>query len=341
VGHLLTIGSLHGGLQPLQWEPRRILAEQQALVALQSLGLALRDSGFVNNPDHSKDDSDLAAFALGRPLHHQTAQGLVGGAGPLAALIGSGAADIDDDGEVSLRFEVLSGAGALAILPRAGIGGERVYAGPDSWILFTHVWRFGLGGERALELGTGTGLVTGLLAQRYRGVVATDITDDAVATAMLSSHLLEPAVRARLAILRADVGDSLRPASFDLVTANAPWVPTAAAHGNVFADGGPTGTELPLRFLAEGIRLLRPTGTLVLMCADLRFNDGRAPLHDALSRLRSEGFTTEIIATPKEYPFTFEDEQETSSLTGLRSAQHVTVVVYRQEQLRLRDQPDD
>ena len=341
MGHLLTIGSLPRGLQPLQWEPRRILAERGALVALQSLGLALRDSGFVNNPDPSEDDSDLGRFALGRPLRHQIAQSLVGGAGPLAALIESGAADIDDDGEVSLRFEVLSGAGALAVLPRVGIGGERVYAGPDSWILFTHVWRFGLGGERALELGTGTGLVAGLLTQRYRTVVATDITDDAVATAMLSSHLLEPEVRARLAILRADVGDGLRPASFDLVTANAPWVPTAAAYGNVFADGGPTGTELPLRFLAEGIRLLRPTGTLVLMCADLRFNDGRAPLHDALSRLRSEGFTTEIIATPKEYPFTFEDEQETSSLTGLRTAQHVTVVVYRHEQLRLRDQPDD
>jgi hypothetical protein len=178
-----------------------------------------------------------------------------------------------------------------------------------------------------------------VLAQRYRGVVATDITDDAVATAQLSRHLLEPEVRSRLSVLRADVGDTLRSQSFDLVAANAPWVPSSAAHGNVFADGGPSGSELPLRFLADGIRLLGPTGTLVLMCADLRFDDGRAPLHDALSHLRTLGFTTEIIATPKEYPFTFEDEEETSSLVGLRSAQHVTVVVYRQTQLRERDEP--
>jgi SAM-dependent methyltransferase len=226
----------------------------------------------------------------------------------------------------------------VAILPRAGLGGERVYAGPDSWILFTAVWRFGLGGERALELGTGTGLIANLLTHRYQQVIATDITDDAVATAALSGRLLEPAARDRLSVVRADVGDGLRDASFDLVTANAPWVPTSAAHGNVFADGGPTGSELPLRFLADGIRLLRPDGTLVLMCADLRFDDGRAPLLDALSRLRSQGFTTEVLETPKEFPFTFEGERPPDSLTGLRSAQHVTVVVYRQTGLHEHDE---
>ena len=273
-------------------------------------------------------------------MHHRIARGFVGGAPRLASLIEAEAADIDDDGEVSLRFEVLAGAGALAIHPRVGIGGERVYAGPDSWILFTQVWRFGLGGERALELGTGTGLVAGLLAHRYRNVIATDITDEAVATAALSRRLLEPEVRDRLSVVRADVGESFRPASFDLVTANAPWVPSSAAHGHVFADGGPSGSELPMRFLADGLRLLRPTGTLVLMCADLRFADDRAPLRDALSRLRSEGFTTEVVVTPKETPFTFEEEASSGPLVGLRSAHHVTVAVYRQPGLRVKDESE-
>ncbi len=326
---------------PLRWEPGRILADPGALVALERLGEDLRRSGFLNNPDDRVDDTELGRFALGHPIHNRIAQGFVGGAEPLAALIGSGAADIDDDGEVSLRFEVLAGAGALAIHPRAGIAGERVYAGPDSWILLTQVWRFGLGGERALELGTGTGLVANLLALRYRSVVATDITPDAVATAMLSRRLMEPEVRDRLSIVRADVGDGLRPESFDLVAANAPWVPSSAAHGNVFADGGASGTELPLRFLADGMRLLGPTGTLVLMCADLRFDDGRAPLNDALSRLRSEGFTTEVVATPKESPFTFEDGTAIGPLSGLRAAQHVTVIVYRHSQLREREETRD
>ncbi|CAB4892576.1 unannotated protein [freshwater metagenome] len=258
-------------------------------------------------------------------------QRIVGGATPLAALIGTGAADIDDEGKVALRFEVLAGSGALSILPRPGLLGERVYAGPDTWILFEHVWRFGLGGERALEMGTGTGLVAALLSSRYRSVIGTDITDEAVATAALSRQLLEPLARERLAVVQTDVGAGLRPSTFDLVAANAPWVPSSSAHGNTFADGGPTGSELPLRFLTEGIDLLSPIGLLVLMCADLRFDDGRAPLHDALSHLRAQGFMTEVIVTPKVAPFSFEGDGSSAALAGLRSADHVTVIVYRRQ----------
>jgi len=261
----------------------------------------------------------------------------VGGAEGLAALIRSGAADIDDDGEVALRFEVLAGAGTLAIHPRPGIGGERVYAGADSWILLTHVWRFGLGGHRAIELGAGTGLVAGLLAERYRSVVATDITEDAAATIALSRHLLEPDCRHHLSVVRADVGDGLRSESFDIVAANTPWVPSSAAHGQVFADGGPSGSELPMRFLSDGMRLLGPDGTLVLMCADLRFENGRAPLQEALARLRRDGFTTEVVVTPTDNRFTFEGEAASGALAGLSSAEHVTVIVYRRSRLRAQE----
>ena len=256
-------------------------------------------------------------------------QRIVGGAGALAALVDTGAADIDDEGCVTLRFEVLAGAGALSILPRPGLLGERVYAGPDTWILLEHVWRFGLGGERALELGTGTGLIASLLATRYRSVVATDITDESVTTAALSLRLLEPADRERVSLVLTDVGAGLRSSSFDLVAANAPWVPSSSAHGNTFADGGPTGSELPLRFLADGIELLSPAGVLVLMCADLRFDDGRAPLREALSALRSQGFVTEVMITSRTAPFTFEGDGARGAMAGLRAADHVTVVVYR------------
>lgn len=267
---------------------------------------------------------------MGQPVHHQAAQPVLGGAAALAALIGAGGADIDDDGLVALRFEVLAGAGAAAIVPRAGSLGERVYAGPDSWILLTHTWRFGLGGHRALDLGTGTGLAASLLASRYDSVVATDITDESVATAQLSRHLLEPMERDRLTVIRADVGEAFRSASFDLVVANAPWVPSSSAGGNVFADGGPTGSELPMRFLADGIRLLSDTGILVLLCADLRFADGRAPLREALSDLRAQGYATEITVTATEQPFTFIGAGAQGPLIDVTAADHVTVVVYRQ-----------
>ena len=50
-----------------------------------------------------------------------------------------------------------------------------------------------------------------------------------------------------------DVADGLAPHSFDLVTANAPWVPEpfdqAGSPARRFAAGGPSGFELPRRFL--------------------------------------------------------------------------------------------
>ena len=289
----------------------------------------MRATGFANNPDEVSKHGDLSMLALGEPVHHREVQRIVGGPSELAALVGAGGADIDDDGLVALRFEILAGADAYAIVPRAGSLGERVYAGPDTWILLTHTWRFGLGGARALDLGTGTGLAATFLTSRYATDVATDITDEAVATAQLSSHLLDAPARDRLTVIRADVGDGLRSGSFDLVVANAPWVPTSTAGGNVFADGGPSGSELPLRFLADGIRLLTDTGILVMLCADLRFADGRAPLRDTLAALRTEGYTTEIAVTASDQPFTFIDADAPAPLAGLTAADHVTVVVYR------------
>ena len=61
----------------------------------------------------------------------------------------------------------------------------------------------------------------------------------------------------------ADLAAGLRPHSFDLVAANSPWVPDAPTAGSsrrVFADGGPTGVELPSRFIRAATQLLRPSG---------------------------------------------------------------------------------
>ena len=112
------------------------------------------------------------------------------------------------------------------------------------------------------------------------------------------------------------------------MVSNAPWVPSSAAGGEVCADGGPTGQELSLRFLSEAVRLLAPTGVVVLLCADLRFDDGRSPLAEALSRLRSLGYATEVEVTPGQGSFSFVDPVP-NELEGLVSGRHVTVIVHR------------
>src|SRR5438270_401573 len=82
--------------------------------------------------------------------------------------------------------------------------------------------------------GAGTGLHTAVLAQRYRVVVATDLSLRAARAARLTLALNGLGAGAVVA----DVANGLRPRSFDLVTANAPWVPVAAEGGStrLFAD---------------------------------------------------------------------------------------------------------
>jgi hypothetical protein len=132
-----------------------------------------------------------------------------------------------------------------------------------------------------------------------------------------------------------DVADGLAPGTFDLVVANTPWVPTPIASGQTFADGGPTGIELPLRFLLGGVDLLSDRGVLVMLCTDLRFTDGRAPLWDALDELDDRGFTHEIEVTPRSTILDFVARDAPDYMGGLEAASHVTVVVYRPEQCGL------
>ena len=48
---------------------------------------------------------------------------------------------------------------------------------------------------------------------------------------------------------------------FDLVVANPPYVPTSAGDHRPWADGGPTGAQLPARFALDAIDLLQPGDT--------------------------------------------------------------------------------
>ena len=311
------------------WDPTRISASPSAVEALRSLGAAVQDSGFRNMHDEVHGPEGLALLAAGVEVEAEVAYVWLGGGANTDGLITAGGADRNKEGAVALRFAVLAGAGALAVLPKRYPETDRIYVGPDSWVLLKHAWRFGLGGDRAVELGTGTGLVATFLTTRYERVIATDVLPAAVATAALSRQLLGAAGRSRLAVSVNDVAAGLASRSFDFVVANAPWVPSRSAGGQIFADGGPTGFELPLRFLLGGTDLLSDRGVMVLLCADLRFSDGRAPLMETLEALGSQGFAYEVEVTPRDTALSFEVPGVPEYMEGIESAAHVGVVVYR------------
>jgi methylase of polypeptide subunit release factors len=209
--------------------------------------------------------------------------------------------------------------------------GDLVYLGHDSVWLLEAVWKLATGGRRAVELGTGTGLLAAALAPRYGLTVATDILPTTAAVAALT-FLLNPLSTGRLAAVSADVARGLRPGSFDLVVANAPWVPAPApgvgGRPRVFADGGPTGQELPARFILEGSALLAPGGLGVTQCLDLTYDDGRRPLADLCGALRTEGLSAELRPVgPPEIGTTLTDRLGQAGFAGV--AQLVDVIVER------------
>jgi release factor glutamine methyltransferase len=119
-------------------------------------------------------------------------------------------------------------------------------------------------GGRAVDLCTGSGAVAAVLmdAAPEATVVGVEVDLRAAACARLND----------VPVIRADVGEALRPHAFDLVTAVAPYVPSDQLvylpadvlrhEPRVALDGGGDGLDVLRRVVAAAARLLRVRGHL-------------------------------------------------------------------------------
>jgi len=186
-------------------------------------------------------------------------------------------------------------------------------------------------GERAVELGSGAGYLAVALSRRYRTVIATDVmpravefTRDALAAGEVpSGHATAVAV--------GDVAGGLRRNAFDLVAANTPWVPQPdpSVAPVLFADGGVTGAELPLRFIREGAALLRAGGVAITLALDVTLRNGHRPLFEACGDLEANAFATTLLPTPINHVFGRFRATMLGRQPELVEAVHVAVVVAR------------
>jgi release factor glutamine methyltransferase len=113
---------------------------------------------------------------------------------------------------------------------------------------------------RFLDVGTGSGIIPITLAVHvpHAELVATDISSAALAVARANAE--KHGVTERVRFIEADLlPDDLQPATFDLLTANLPYIPTETLKElEVFGkeptlalDGGPDGLDLIRRLLAR------------------------------------------------------------------------------------------
>ncbi len=312
--------------QPDPLDPTRVLSDPEGSAALEALVGRLRADG----AELSRDSQDpLVAMALGEEVDERLVVDLLG-AQTLHALADCGALDIAGP-RLRLTTRIFRTGGIYTLLPFNRDDLDTVYLGPDSLVFFEVIWAARGYGDRAVDLASGNGFIGAALATRYDHVVSADLSSRCVATAALVP-LVNRQLRGRFSAARTDVAAGLRSGSFDLVTANAPWVPeTLRPEGlpaRIFAAGGPTGFELPRRFIDEAADLLAPGGRAFVACMALDFDDGRRPLEDHLSVLRGHGFEVGVTATRANQMFDY-PAWAARKLPGAISARHVVVQVCR------------
>ena len=110
-------------------------------------------------------------------------------------------------------------------------------------------------GDSCLEIGFGSGAVLASASGRFRLAVGTDVV------ALEEARL---AIRAQVQLVLADRATCFRDGVFDVVFFNPPYLPSETIEDEA-VDGGPTGVEVPVSFLEEGLRVLREGGVIVAL----------------------------------------------------------------------------
>ncbi len=126
--------------------------------------------------------------------------------------------------------------------------------------------------EEVLDLGTGSGILGILAAQRAKSVLAIDINPYAVRCAKQNAILNH--VRDKMAFMQSDLFTALTAnALFDLVLFNAPYLPSEPHEvktwiGRAWA-GGTTGRDVVDRFIPQVTVHLKPSGRILLLQSSL------------------------------------------------------------------------
>lgn len=322
---------------PAPLDATRVLADTEGSSALAELVQRLRAVRYDGSPAFATSDAmradplnaTIVALAGGDKVVDSEVQRALG-IDAVTALLRCGAL-AQFDGGLRLTARVFPIRSVYTLLPGTTPGQDAVYLGPDSLELFQVIWSARGHGDRAVDLATGNGFIAAALATRYDHVIAADLSSRCVATASLVP-LLNPHLRSRFSTVQMDVANGLRAGSFDLVTANAPWVPEVTGPDGGpprrFAAGGPTGFELPRRFIAAAAELLAPRGRAFVACLDIRFDDGRRPLHDHLRRISAAGFEVMINETSLNEIFDY-NTWAGRKARGATHAKHVVVELRR------------
>ena len=139
----------------------------------------------------------------------------------------------------------------------------------DSYLLQKFVKKFAKG--VVLDMGTGSGIqaATAAASKKVVKVFGLDVNEDAIV------HCIRTHSSKKLKFVQSDLFSVFRRykvydgISFDVITFNAPYLPSDSKYPDVALDGGKQGHELVCKFLRSAGTYLKPRGKILLLFSSL------------------------------------------------------------------------
>jgi release factor glutamine methyltransferase len=147
-------------------------------------------------------------------------------------------------------------------------------------------------GERVLDMGTGSGILAILAAQKARRVVAVDINPHALACTRRNAEL--NGVTSKVEVRLGDLFTPLKPSDkFELILFNPPYLPVGEGEGKSWIEqswaGGKTGRAVINRFTADASNWLMEKGRVLMVQSTL------SNVEETLKQFQERKLNTNII----------------------------------------------
>jgi release factor glutamine methyltransferase len=148
-------------------------------------------------------------------------------------------------------------------------------------------------GDFVLDLGTGSGILAVLAAQKASCVFSVDINPYAVKCA--KGNAKSNNVQNKMVFVQADLFSAFNEVKFDLVVFNAPYLPSEQGEDSSWIArswaGGASGRHVIDRFIAEVSSFLAPDGRVLMMQSTL------AGVDESIVQFRKFGFKAKVVAS--------------------------------------------
>lgn len=159
-------------------------------------------------------------------------------------------------------------------------------ASEDSYLLRNALTDDDPGGETAIDIGVGSGVITSVLLERFDEVIGVDIDPDAL------QHCRAEFPGAT--IHRSDRFEAIDDVAADIITCNPPYLPSKPGHDpDPALDGGPSGAEYTVAFLDEARSYLADDGDVWFVASSKADVES---IEDALSRF---DYTYDVVASTR------------------------------------------